>query len=320
MLRSKFPVSTLVAGIVNFQKEIRLTIRRWMLRGLGLVLAPPTCCLCGEPGFLLQGAEPGLIGQLHRVPLDLCTHCAAVLPRPAEHWTQVWMQGGTYWQFAAFQYGYPVDRLVREFKFRGDRVYGRVLATLLAISRAGTRSRPLPDAIVPVPLHSARFRERGFDQTKLLADWVGEVCNLPVLHQCLARIRATVPQSGLAGAARRQNVQGAFAVRTSQRPGVASMPQHVALLDDVLTTGSTLAAASAALRAVGVTTIEHWVLARTALAENILQRDADEHHQSGVPVFKEGLETSVAVAIADQPLLAHKTQAERQKSELIPKT
>lgn len=292
-----------------------MTSSRLLLRWIGLALAPPSCCLCGGRGELWQGPEPGLVGRWHRIPLDLCEYCLAAMPRPNPAWTRAWLQRNFCDQFAALHYRYPVDHMIRQFKFSGDRPYGRVLATLLGRLRISDRSHPLPDAIVPVPMHAARFRERGIDHTLLLARWAGEVCAVPVLEDWLLRARATPPQSGLSGAARRHNVQGAFATQPVRGSKLAWEPRHVALLDDVLTTGSTLAAATAALRAAGVRNIEHWVLARTAqterLTENIVEHDADEYHEAGVAVLDKGLETQLGIAPANQPLLAQKTDRQR---------
>jgi ComF family protein len=251
------------------QEGFELTIARLAVRWLSLWLAPPSCCLCGEDGRWWRSRESGRLADWQRIPLDLCEHCSAALPRPSQYWTRAWSRGGGCEQFAAFRYDDPVDRLIRQYKFHGDRASGRVLATLLGALRGSQKGRPMPEAIVPVPPHATRFRERGFDHTFLLAQWVGEVLALPVLADGLVRVRSTAPQVGLAGAARRQNVQGAFAVPAhAQRRA----PIRVALLDDVLTTGSTLGAASEALRAGGLQVAEHWVLARAA---SPLQAPAD---------------------------------------------
>jgi ComF family protein len=300
---------------VNFWRSIQLTTSRLLLRWIGLAPAPPGCCLCGGRGELWQGPEPGLVGRWHQIPFDLCEYCLAALPRPVPAWTRAWLQRNFCDQYAALQYRYPVDHMIRQFKFSGDRPCGRVLATLLGRLRLSDRSHPLPAVIVPVPMHRSRFRERGIDHTRLLARWASEVCAVPVLEDWLVRVRATPPQSGLAAAARRHNVQGAFATRLVIDGSLVREPRHVALLDDVLITGSTLAAATAALRAAGVENIEHWVLARTAptetLTKNILEHDADKHHEPGVAVLDKSLETLLGITRANQPLLAQKTDRQR---------
>jgi ComF family protein len=114
-------------------------------------------------------------------------------------------------------------------------------------------------ALVPVPLHARRLRQRGHDQALGLArDW-GRALGVPVIANALRRERDTQPQTELDGEARRRNLEGAFGMR-------GAAPVHVALVDDVLTTGSTLAAAVAALRAGGVRRIDAWVLARVGSA------------------------------------------------------
>lgn len=315
-------------GTVNFSEAFQLTLTRVAFRWLSLCLAPPTCWLCGGPGREWQGQEPGPWGRWHRIPLDLCEYCGAALPRPAQAWTRSWMPGGSCAQFAAFRYAAPVDRMIRQYKFHGERVCGRVLATLLGGQRASALDAPLPDVIVPVPMHPRRYRERGFDHALLLARWVSEILAVPVAADLLTRTRATPPQAGLAGAARRSNVQGAFAVREPAR-GLSArnrgdMPPRggwrIALLDDVLTTGSTLAAATAALRAAGHRDIEHWVLARTALPEEILERDADEHHEAGIAVLDERLETLRGVARANLPLLSQETGRHGRETQVIPES
>ena len=295
-----------------------MTIPQILIRWVSLALAPPSCCLCGGRGELWSGPEPGLIGRWHRMPLDLCQYCLAALPRPRAHWTQARTAGPGCAQFAALQYRPPVDHLIRQFKFAGVRSYGRVLATLLGQARAAERDRPLPEALVPVPMHARRFRERGLDHTLLLARWAAEACAVPVLADWLVRVKATPPQTGLSGATRRHNVQGAFAVRPIASTARGRVPRQVALLDDVLTTGSTLAAAGAALRAAGVERIEHWVLARTVLTEDVVERDADEDHEPGIAVFEKRLEALLRVAPADQPLLAQETHPQRRNAQLVP--
>ncbi|HEX7342007.1 MAG TPA: ComF family protein, partial [Rhodanobacteraceae bacterium] len=113
--------------------------------------------------------------------------------------------------------------------------------------------------IVPVPLHRARLRQRGYDQAQQLARQIARRLRLPLRDDCLQRTRATSAQSTLDAVARRRNVRGAFRLRD----GVA-LPAHVALFDDVLTTGATLAECARVLRRAGVARVDVWALARVA--------------------------------------------------------
>jgi ComF family protein len=223
-----------------------------------MLVFQPYCCLCGLDGRVVAGREPGLTGRWHQIPFDLCEYCQAILPRP----DRPWMFADDVLQFAYLRYARPVDKLIQQFKFSGDRSAGRTLAIGFGLARLTERDCPLPEAILPVPMHPRRLRERGYDHTRLIAHWVAEVCALPVLDHALVRCRATPAQSLVGAEARRLNVRGAFRLA---RPHDLAGLRHVALIDDVVTTGSTLGAATKALQQVGPIEVEHWVLARTEL-------------------------------------------------------
>jgi len=121
------------------------------------------------------------------------------------------------------------------------------------VAAAGSR---LPQALVPLPLHAARYRERGFNQAEVIARHVASRTGVPLDALLLQRLRATAPQTTLSASERRHNCTGAFAARPGRRS-----PARVALLDDVMTTGSTAAAAAEALRAAGARHVELWVCA-----------------------------------------------------------
>lgn len=156
---------------------------------------------------------------------------------------------------APLLYAAPVDRWQPRFKFHQDLAAGRLLGALLATACACAAR---PDVLVPVPLHRARLRSRGFDQALELARCVARLLRLPLDGDLLERARATAPQSELDAGARQANLQGAFRVRAGRKP----VPRHVALVDDVMTTGATLHAAAEALRAAGVARVDAWVCAR----------------------------------------------------------
>ena len=115
------------------------------------------------------------------------------------------------------------------------------------------------DWIVPIPLHPRRYRQRGFNPSALLAREIARLGGNPANPRWLVRVRATSPQAGLDAKTRRRNVAGAFACRPIHR----SLPDRVWLVDDVTTTGATLAAAGEALRSAGVREVIGLCLART---------------------------------------------------------
>lgn len=155
---------------------------------------------------------------------------------------------------AAFLYGFPVDRLLPRLKFHRDLPAGRLLAQAMAAAFARVAR---PDALVPVPLHPSRLRERGYNQALELARPLGRTLGIPVRRDLLLRIRATAPQSRLDAGARAANLRDAFEV-----PLHHEVPAHVALVDDVMTTGATLHAAADALLDAGVDRVDAWVCAR----------------------------------------------------------
>jgi ComF family protein len=155
---------------------------------------------------------------------------------------------------AALRYAFPVDSLLRRFKFHGDLAGGAVLATLMQWALDPAER---PQMLLPVPLHHARLRRRGYDQALELAKALSRECRLPLCRDRLVRRRATEPQTELNAEARLQNVRGAFALRAGP-----DLPEHVALVDDVMTTGATVSECAEVLLAAGVRRVDIWAVAR----------------------------------------------------------
>jgi ComF family protein len=145
---------------------------------------------------------------------------------------------------------------VPRFKFHQDLAAGRLLADLFCRKTFGIDR---PDALVPVPLHSARLRKRGFDQALELAKMIAKHKALPLRSDLLLRTRNTAAQSYLDANQRRHNLKNAFVA--SKR----AMPRHVALIDDVMTTGATVHECAKVLLKAGVRRVDIWVIARVAM-------------------------------------------------------
>jgi ComF family protein len=223
---------------VNLDRPLKSTLRR-LLGALGSLVAPPQCVLCDRPG--LAG------------PVDLCAACLAGLPRPADDQP---IPGSDFALVCCpWSFDFPVDALVRALKFRGERCHARLFGTLLARERA-RHGVPLPGLVVPVPLHPLRLRARGYNQAAELACYAARELALPLDRNALRRLRSTREQSALRSRDRAANVAGAFGATRTLR-GL-----RVALVDDVVTTGSTVNAAAAALREAGAAAVELWVVAR----------------------------------------------------------
>ncbi|MGC9457033.1 MAG: ComF family protein [Halothiobacillaceae bacterium] len=149
-----------------------------------------------------------------------------------------------------------VRLLVQRLKFSGDLAAARPLVeSLQAAVASGRDDQPLPDALLPVPLHPRRLAERGFNQAERLARPLSKQLGVPLSLNSLRRGVATAAQSQLDARARRRNVRGAFAV-------CGPVPDHVAIVDDVVTTGSTVSEIARILRRAGCKRIEVWAAAR----------------------------------------------------------
>jgi ComF family protein len=158
--------------------------------------------------------------------------------------------------FIPFRYAYPLDRMIQRLKYAQQLSIGRVLARSFAQQLVAARAEPWPDAIVPVPLGRARYLARGYNQAIELAQQVRGHIQVPLRTDCVVRVRETSEQAALARDARRMNVRGAFALN-GQLDGA-----HVAILDDVVTTGSTVNEVATVLRKAGANRIEVWAIAR----------------------------------------------------------
>ncbi len=230
--------------IVNRWKHARLTAFSGVSRGLARLLAatvlPPRCCLCAFPGASLD--------------LDLCVFCRADLP---------WLAGQSPGMVVAMQFARPVDDLIRELKYHGVIANARVLGVLLA-QAVQERGGPLPGLLVPVPLHVSRLRERGFNQAAALARYAGRMLDVRCAHSVVRRVRDTPSQTSLSMEERHRNVRGAFAISGARALRRLLEARHIAIVDDVVTTGSTVAELKHTLLAAGVSQVDVWAVARVS--------------------------------------------------------
>lgn len=253
------PVNQIAAAPVDGASPPALHARLhfWLRCDAARLLWPSRCLVCDAPGGEALDLCAACEAALPR-NRSACTGCAMPLPAPAPVCGACLQRAPARESLGAvhapFVYAAPLDRLLVRFKFHEDLAAGRLASQLMAQALADA---PRPDALVPVPLHRARLRRRGYDQALELARPLARALDLRVLGDRLVRTRATDAQSRLDADARRRNLQGAFAVR----PG-AALPPHVALVDDVMTTGATLRAAAQALRCAGVQRVDAWVCAR----------------------------------------------------------
>jgi ComF family protein len=200
-----------------------------------ITVSPPYCGLCGRP------LPPGVRFA------DDCSECRSGTPLDSCR--------------SPFVYAPPVDELVKQFKFNGNYAAGDYLLKA-ALERAQTDRElfalfPECDAIVPVPLHPIRRIRRGFNQSEHIARGFSRLWGIPI-SKTLARRRNTPPQSKLSKQERMRNVSGAFALRKSSD----ARGKKVILVDDVMTTGSTMKECARILKEGGAAEVHGLTLAR----------------------------------------------------------
>jgi ComF family protein len=247
----------MAGGMPNCQPEWIPMVYNWLGR-LRSALYPPTCRLCGDAGG--QGLDlcPGCMADLPGIG-SACRRCARPLPEGvAEGLCGACQRRPPALDrcHALLRYEFPVDYLIHRLKFQRDLAMAELLGGLLARS-LGAVDRP--ERLVPVPLHRRRLRERGYNQALEMARPLARALGLSLDPGLVRRVRPTECQSLLPVAERRRNVRRAFAVASSD------LPAHVAILDDVYTTGSTANELAATLKRAGVKRVDLWVVARAGL-------------------------------------------------------
>ena len=253
------PARSVSAGVV----DVGIVVQR-ALRSLSRALWPSRCALCGQSGQPDLDLCAGCDGDL---PLNDhgCEHCAEPLPRelarPALCGSCLQHPPAFDACVAPFRYAFPVDRMIQGLKYRRELYYGRILGQLL--SRHVARRESWPELVIPVPLATARYRERGFNQARELARPLCKTLGLRLRGDLVERGRETREQAGLDRKERLKNTRNAFAL-------LAPLPaRHLAIIDDVVTTGSTVNEVAKLLRGAGAEWIEVWAVARAGSISSI---------------------------------------------------
>ena len=219
-------------------------------RALDLVY-PPRCAGCGARGHLLC---PACVAAIPYTMPPACPRCGRPTARPGVCPVCRAHPPVVDGMVAVAAFARPVRECIHALKYGRQQRYAPILAGL---ARATLATLPRTDAIVPVPLHPARERQRGFNQSALIADSLASPA-IPVNTGWLVRVRDTPPQVGSDRTARHANVAAAF---TCPVPA-AVHGRRILLIDDVATTGATLDACAAALRTAGAAAVHALVIAR----------------------------------------------------------
>ena len=239
---------------MHCQPETRKQVYKWLKNNR-------SCLLCGLPA---QQERPICPDCELDMPW-LGAHCQrSALPMTAEgqtcgaclHKSPAFERVEAAWRFR-----FPVDSLITRFKHQSRWPYGLLLAELLAehLQHAFEHDLPRPDYLIPVPLARKRLRQRGFNQAGMLANWLGKALSLPVEHAWLNRPLDTAAQQSLDAVKRKRNLRQAFSLTGEAR----FENLHVAVVDDVLTTGATAEAIARLLDKAGAARVDIYCLART---------------------------------------------------------
>jgi len=225
---------------------------------------PPHCLLCGSDHRLLSGSyicQPcfydlpvnshscqrcGVPLKEYASPVELamCGQCLAVPPGFDSCWSP-------------FIYAQPLEWVIRRFKFNASLAFAPMLANLMIQQMpAALRDGCKADAIIPMPLHNKRLRQRGFNQSLLLAKPIAKALGLKIDRGCCQRVKDTAHQTGKNARQRQQNIKGAFKFNNINNY------KHLIIIDDVVTTGASVAELSRTLKLSGVSRVDVWSLAR----------------------------------------------------------
>ena len=220
-----------------------------------------SCLLCDEPA---EAEMPICVACEAEMPWlgEHCQTCALPLPKAGLTCDGCLLEPPAYEQVAVpWRYDFPVDSLITRFKHNAKWPFGHLLADVLSqyLQHRFDEDLPRPDALLPVPLAAKRLRQRGFNQAAMLARWLSRQLDLPCEENVVHRIQDTSAQQDLDAKARKRNLRNAFALTSDANV----KGRHLALVDDVLTTGATAQALARLLMNAGAARVDVYCLART---------------------------------------------------------
>ena len=222
------------------------------------VVYPPRCVFCGDSGFADMDICETCYRQLPWIESS-CAQCAIPLADGSGNQLKCGscLQKPPHFDHSQSLFSYEKNavHLIRQLKYKEKLAYSRLLGRMLA-DRVGQDGAALPHCLLPVPLNKKRLRQRGFNQSVEFSREVVKQSGLSLDVSSVARIRDTQSQSGLDKKQRRKNIRGAFQVI---RPVCA---EHVVIVDDVVTTTSTVNELARVLKKAGVRRVDVWSIAR----------------------------------------------------------
>ena len=217
-----------------------------------------SCVLCANSCFNNLCLCEACLQELPFIEKS-CTSCGIPMPDNHQQCGQcIASPPPTSYCISLLDYVSPVDHLIQNMKYHNQLAIAELLGRLLA-EKIANSNRPLPEQIIPVPLHISRLQRRGFNQAVEIARPLSKLFNIPLNLTDCSRVRATAPQFDLTIPERAGNIKNAFEVL---RPINA---RRVVIIDDVMTTGNTVWELARALKKAGVEAIEVWTCARATI-------------------------------------------------------
>lgn len=224
---------------------------------------PPVCLLCGDDGMVIDGDVRDLCESCHEA-LQLneqgCLRCGIPLQQAGGVCGSCLKKPPPFDSLLTpYLYREGIKDLLIALKFNQKLSHARLLGELMSERFTDHLATVdvLPDAIVPVPLHAKRQRERGYNQSLELIRPLAKRLKIPINHRLVVRKMATTKQTKLSADERRRNLKGAFAVRDGFR-----VPRHLVIFDDVVTTGTTVTELAKTLKRAGAERVDVWAVAR----------------------------------------------------------
>lgn len=227
------------------------------------LLLPPRCLLCGKITADHNGLCPDCFNTISFVPAPYCAKCGTPLPpenaKPGMLCPQCLADNSSPFRMnrSAVKYDDSSKPLILNFKFRDHTENAPFLAHWLALSGKDIFQAGV-DMIVPIPLHYTRLLKRRYNQSALLAKELSKLTGIPVDFKSVVRHRKTRPQVEFSGLERVKNVKNAFTVKDPRR----LKGRKILLIDDVMTTGSTLKECAFALKKAGAESVDSLTVAR----------------------------------------------------------
>lgn len=204
------------------------------------ILYPNICLICGEN--LLKSEEQICLKCLHDIPRTNY-HLQRNNPVERRFWGRVSVEHAS--SFFFFTKGSPFQKLLHELKYRNNKEIGRLMGKYAAADLLNDAVLNDIDYIVPLPLHPKKLLKRGYNQSEMISNGISDIFGKPVDSKSLVRTKETSTQTRKSVFERYENTLGTFKVIDN----IAFCNKHILLVDDVLTTGSTLEAAIVALNA-----------------------------------------------------------------------